>query len=101
MRRIIIEHARRRATQKRGGDLQRIEMSENFLGVELDERLVKLDEAIDALEAYDERKVEVVKLRFFAGLTNEQSAAALGIAPATAMRDWLFSRAWLQTRMTE
>jgi len=98
MRRIVIDHARRRSSQKRGGNLNRIELSECLLGVERDERLLKLDEAIDALEKYDPRKSEVVKLRFFAGLTNEESAAALGIAPATAMRDWLFARAWLQNK---
>jgi len=100
MRRIVIDHARQRATQKRGGDLQRIELSENFVGDQRDKRLVQLDEALIALEAYDDRKAAVVQIRFFAGLTNEETAAALGIAPATAMRDWLFARAWLKEKMS-
>lgn len=100
MRRIVVDHARKRATQKRGGELRQIELSENLPGEQRDERLVRLDEAIDALEAYDARKAKVVQLRFFAGLTNDEAAAALGIAPATAMRDWLFARAWLKEQMS-
>jgi RNA polymerase sigma factor (TIGR02999 family) len=101
MRRIVIDHARKRAAQKRGGDLKKIELSVNFPGEQRDERLVQLDEALNALETYDSRKAAVVHVRFFAGLTNEEAAAALGIAPATAMRDWLFARAWLKDKMSQ
>ena len=100
MRRIVIDRARKQSAQKRGGDFRQIELSANFPGEQRDERLVQLDEALDALEAYDARKAAVVQIRFFTGLTNEETAAALGIAPATAMRDWLFARAWLKDKMT-
>lgn len=99
MRRILIDRARKRATQKDGGDCRRIELTDNLISTPSDERLVELDDALDALAEYDVRKAEVVKLRFFAGLTNDETAAALGIATATAQRDWLFARAWLHRQM--
>ena len=100
MRRIVIDHARQRASQKRGGKQNRIELSENFPGDQRDERLVRLDEALTALEEYDSRKAAVVQIRFFTGLTNEETAAALGIGTATATRDWKFARAWLKDWMS-
>ena len=99
MRRILIDRARKRMAQKREGDRRRIELSVEIAGTDSDERLVQLDEALDALYEYEARKAEVVKLRYFAGLTNEETAAALGISTATAQRDWQFSRAWLHSRM--
>ena len=63
------------------------------------ERLLELDEALTKLEAEDPQKAQLVKLRFFAGLTNKQAALALGISPATADRYWAFARAWLKTEM--
>lgn len=100
MRRILIDRARRRMALKREGDRQRIELSVDVAFADSDERLVQLDEALNALHDYDERKAQVVKLRFFAGFTNEETAAALDISTATAQRDWQFSRAWLHSRMT-
>ncbi|MCA9196715.1 MAG: sigma-70 family RNA polymerase sigma factor [Planctomycetales bacterium] len=99
MRRILIDRARKRMAQKREGNRQRIELTADMAFDQSDERLVKLDEALDALHEYDGRKANVVKLRFFAGLTNEEVATALGISTATAQRDWQFSRAWLHSRM--
>ena len=99
MRRILIDRARKRMAQKREGNRQRIELTADMAFDRSDERLVKLDEALDALHEYDARKANVVKLRFFAGLTNEEVATALGISTATAQRDWQFSRAWLHSRM--
>ncbi|MCA9184280.1 MAG: sigma-70 family RNA polymerase sigma factor [Pirellulaceae bacterium] len=99
MRRILIDRARRRCTQKHGGDCQRIELSVDLMPDQKDERLVQLDEVLDQLREYDARKADVVNLRFFAGLTNEEAAAALGISPATAQRDWVFARAWLQSKL--
>lgn len=99
MRRILIDRARRRASQKQGGKYQRVELVDSLLSTQTDERWTQLDAAVDALQAYDERKAKVVKLRFFAGLSNEETAAALGISTATAQRDWVFARAWLNGQM--
>ena len=101
MRRILIERARRRRTAKHGGDRERIELDSQMMDVSRDEMLLKLDEALEGLQLYDPRKAEVVKLRFFAGLTNREAAAALGISEATADRDWVFSRAWLYKNISE
>ncbi|MCA9169776.1 MAG: sigma-70 family RNA polymerase sigma factor [Planctomycetales bacterium] len=100
MRRILIDRAREKAARKRGGDLQRVE----FDGIEhpaseRPEELLQLDAALDQLEKCDPQKAELVKLRFFAGLTNKQAAKSLGISPATADRQWAFARAWLKTEM--
>ena len=99
MRRIVIERARQRAAEKYGGQMNRIEFSSNLLGDQPDERLLQLNDVLDELEHYDARKAKVVKLRFFAGLTNEETAAAIGISTATAQRDWQFSRAWLRNEL--
>ncbi len=102
MRRILIDRARAKRAQKRGGDLERIE----FEGLEhpaarKPERLLELDEALQKLEQQDACKAELVKLRFFAGLTSKQAAKVLAISPATADRAWAFARAWLKTAMAE
>ena len=101
MRRILIDRARQRATTKRGGDRVRIELNSQMIDIVRDDKLVRLDEALDNLESYDARKAEVVKLRFFAGLTNRETAAALDISEATADRDWVFARAWLHAKMRD
>jgi len=99
MRHIVIDYARKRQAQKRGGNWNRIELSINLPEAQRDERLLQLDEALTELEAYDARKAAVVQMRYFAGLTNEETAAALDIAPATVVRDWTFARAWLKDKM--
>ncbi len=97
MRRILIDHARRRQALVRGGDRNRVSLTEvEQQAVAQDQRLLDLDEALSRLEADDLQKATLVKLRFFAGLTNEEAAAALGISTATAQRMWAFSRAWLR-----
>lgn len=102
MRRILIDRARARAAQKRGGDLRRIEFEEiNRPADKKPERLLELDEALKQLEQEDAQEAQLVKLRFFAGLTNKQAAQALGISPATADRAWSYARAWLKTHMSE
>lgn len=102
MRRILIDRARAKAAQKRGGDLQRIEFEEiNHPAAKKPERLLELDDALTQLEHEDAQKAQLVKLRFFAGLTNRQAAQALGISPATADRAWSYARAWLKTYMSE
>ena len=102
MRRILVESARRKKTAKAGGDLRRVDFEDVEPAVEgprVD--LLALDEALALLEAKDHRKAAVVKLRFFAGLTNAQAAEALGISPATAENDWAYARAWLRVAMRD
>jgi RNA polymerase sigma factor (TIGR02999 family) len=96
MRRVLVDHARARGYQKRGGDAVRVTLVEGLGGS--DERphdLVALDEALEALAAFDERKSRVVELRFFGGLTHEETAQELGISIATVLRDWKLAKAWL------
>ena len=96
MRRVLVDHARARGYQKRGGDAVRVTLVEGFGGS--DERthdLVALDDALEALAAFDERKSRVVELRFFGGLTHEETAQELGISVATVVRDWTLAKAWL------
>jgi RNA polymerase sigma factor (TIGR02999 family) len=98
MRRILVDRARHKQTAKAGGDLRRVEFDGHEQAVEKLDRdeLLELDEALRQLEAKDRRKAELVKLRFFAGLTAEQSAIALGISTSTAEKDWAYARSWLR-----
>jgi RNA polymerase sigma factor (TIGR02999 family) len=101
MRRILIDRARGKGRQKRGGGARRLELNElDLASPPPNEDLLALDEALTRLEAEDRVKAELVKLRFFAGLTDEQAAAALGISRATAARYWAFARAWLFHELT-
>jgi RNA polymerase sigma factor (TIGR02999 family) len=100
MRRILVERARHKKTLKAGGDLHRVELVDLALasaGPDLD--LLALNEALDKLEKKDERMAQVVKLRFFAGLTIDEAAQALGIAASTADSDWAYARSWLRLEM--
>lgn len=100
MRRILVERARHHKTLKAGGDRRRIEVNEvEVLADPSGDELLALHEALDKLEGKNRRKAEVVKLRFFAGLTNEQAAAALGISTSTADNDWAYARSWLRLEM--
>jgi len=100
MRRILIMNARRRNAEKRGRDLQRIELNPELLpAVEREERLLLLDDALAKLEQEQPDRAQIVKLRFFAGLTNAEAAAAIGISDTTADRYWAYARAWLQREM--
>jgi RNA polymerase sigma factor (TIGR02999 family) len=96
MRRILVENARRKGAVKHAGDRQRVSL-EGLRVVEESppESLLALDEALTRLTVEDPQKAELVKLRFFAGLSIEAAAEALGISPATAKRWWTFVRAWL------
>jgi RNA polymerase sigma factor (TIGR02999 family) len=98
MRRILIDSARRKLAQKRGGGLQRQPL-DPVPAPGPDEELLALDEALHKLAAIDPLKARLVELRYFAGLTGEQAAAALGISPTTADRHWAYARAWLQTEV--
>lgn len=96
MRRILVENARRKMSLKRGAGAERLDLSNIEVAIETDdERLLVVNEAIEKLAAHDPQAAELVKLRFFAGLTGEQAAEALGIAQRSATRLWAYARAWL------
>jgi RNA polymerase sigma factor (TIGR02999 family) len=102
MRRILVDNARRKHRLKRGGMLKRVDLDEaRPLALDRSEDLMALDEALDLLAAEDLQKAELVKLRFFAGLTLEEAARCLGISRATANRSWSYARAWLFDRLRE
>jgi RNA polymerase sigma factor (TIGR02999 family) len=99
MRRILIDNARRKHAVRHGGDLQRVSIDDSTAQiaapVENEDEMLAVHEALDRLTAHDSRKAELVKLRYFVGLTTEQAAEALGISEPTAKRDWAYARAWL------
>ena len=105
MRRILIERARRRQAQRHGGGLQRVDVDDPAIGIAApagtDDELLAVHEALDRLASHDARKAELVKLRYFAGLTLEQAAGVLGVAVPTAKRDWAYARAWLFKEINE
>ncbi len=102
MRRILVEQARHKQTVKAGGELRRISLSVIEPQASTpDVNLLELNEALDKLAAKDSRKAEIVKLRFFAGLSIEQSAAMLGISTSTADADWAYAKAWLRVEMSQ
>jgi len=97
MRRILIERARRKLAAKHGANAEHVDADdiETAAPTEKDDGLLAVHEALDALAAHDARKAELVKLRYFAGLTIEEAAEVLGISAPTAKRDWTYARAWL------
>jgi len=96
MRRILIEHARARGRVKRGGGLRRQPLSVIDLAAEADsDEILALDEAIGRLEEQDARAAKIVRLRFYAGLSVDETALALELSRRTVMREWAFARAWL------
>lgn len=101
MRRILVDQARSRHRLKRGGDRARVELHEGIEpgaeGPSTD--LIELDEVLNALEKYDQRKYQVVMLQYFAGLSVEETSAALGVSATTVRNDWTFARAWLMRQM--
>ena len=97
MRRILVDGARSRHAQKRGGEVPPLELDEALVvGEERGRDLTALDDALKALAAQDARKGQVVELRFFGGLSVEETAAVLKIAPETVKRDWKFAKSWLR-----
>lgn len=100
MRRILVDHARARQASKREGDRQRVELTEaDGHSPPLDVDLVALDEALQLLEQEHPRAAKVVELRYFGGLTEKETAEALGISVTTLKREWEFARAWLFKRL--
>ncbi len=101
MRRILVDLARARRYQKRGGGAVQLSLTDALLTSEKGQDLVALDDALDALAKVDERKSKVVELRFFGGLTVTEAAAVLMVSPETVMRDWKLSRAWLRRELKD
>ncbi len=101
MRRILVENARRKAGPKAGGNRERVDLAavEPTVADDKGLDLIALDEALTALEAKDQRKADVVRLRFFAGLSIDQTARMLGISAATANNDWSYAKSWLRVAM--
>ena len=96
MRRILIDRARHRVAEKHGGDAERVTLEDVAADEELSpEMLLSIDEALDRLEAMDRQMAQVVKLRYFAGLSVEETADSLEISPRTVNRQWTGARAWL------
>lgn len=102
MRRILIENARRKSGPKAGGGKHRVELIDvpaEVTGTDFD--LVALSESLDALQLIDSRSAELVKLRYFSGLTRLQAAEVLGISVATADNDWAYAKGWLKAELTK
>ena len=103
MRRILVDHARQRAAEKRGGpDVRKVPLEAAFnLPIDLQVDFVRVDEAITALAAVAPDKAHVVELRYFGGLSIQDTADVMDISPATVKRHWTFARAWLYRRLSE
>src|SRR3954452_19323785 len=99
MRRGLVDSARRKELPKHGGGRRRVDLDQAHRILESSDDLLLLDDALGRLSAEDETAVEIVKLRLFAGLSVEEAADALGLARATAYRDWTFARAWLRCEL--
>jgi RNA polymerase sigma-70 factor, ECF subfamily len=101
MRRVLVDHARSRRYLKRGGGARPVSLEESRIASpDRDSAIVALDEALQALARHDARKAQIVELRFFAGLSVEETAAALDVSTKTVLRDWSLSKAWLQREMS-
>jgi RNA polymerase sigma factor (TIGR02999 family) len=100
MRRILVDNAKRRKAAKRGGQLERVELDADRIAASgriVD--LIAMDDALNALGVCDARKAQLVKLRYFAGLTIREAAEVLGISESTADADWAYAKAWLRVRL--
>jgi len=102
MRRILVDYARSRGYAKRGGNAQRVSLNEEMLITrQRSADVISVDEALTALATIDERKSRVVELKFFGGLSIEETAEVLGVSPGTVMRDWTLAKAWLRRAMSK
>ena len=100
MRRLIVDHARKQSALKRGGD-QLVQLDDNIdAALEQPAEIVRLHEALEELEKFDARQARIVELRYFGGLSIEETAEVLGISPATVKREWAVSRAWLHSELS-
>jgi RNA polymerase sigma-70 factor, ECF subfamily len=102
MRRILVDHARAHKAGKRGSDFQKLSLDENIdKAVERSEELIALDEALTELSQVDELKARIVELRYFGGLSVDETAEVLGVTPVTINRHWRMAKAWLFGKMQE
>ena len=102
MRQILVEHARARGAQKRWAGMNRVTLSDTVVGAAPEEvMLPALDEALSRLEQVDREQALIVELRYFVGLSNEETADTIGLSPATVKRRWSMARAWLYRELTE
>ncbi len=100
LRRVLVDHARRGRSEKRGGGQIKFSLDEmDGPVVDRDERVLEIDQALARLESLDERAAKVVELRYFGGLSEKEAAEALGISVATLKRDWEFARTWLASQL--
>jgi RNA polymerase sigma factor (TIGR02999 family) len=100
MRRILVDYARRYRAQRRGGELRRVTLEENATAAERGETLLALDEALERLAVHNQRLSSVVECRYFGGLTEEETAEALGVTARTVQRDWAKARGWLYLELS-
>ena len=97
MRRVLVEHARKRGATKRGGSVTRITLDEARTPAEAEDLdILALHEALEQLEKIDPRQCRIVKLRYFGGLDTEETAEVLGLSPSTVKRDWRVAKIWLR-----
>jgi len=100
MRRILVDHARARRAEKRGGIAAKVSFDEALVVTdEPQQDLLSLNDALEQLAKFDERKSQVVEMKFFGGLTAEETASVLKVSPDTVMRDWRLAKAWLRSEM--
>jgi RNA polymerase sigma factor (TIGR02999 family) len=100
MRRILVDYARSRSTAKRGGGAAQISLDESLIvSDERNAEIVNVHEALERLAEFDARKSQIVELRFFGGLSIEETAEVLGVSPGTVMRDWTLAKAWLHREL--
>jgi RNA polymerase sigma factor (TIGR02999 family) len=101
MRRILVDHARKRNYAKRGGDRHKVALDEELaISPDRDADLIELDTALSKLALIDERKGKIVELRFFGGMSVEETAEALSVSPITIKRDWKMAKAWLYDELS-
>ena len=102
MRRILVDHARRRRAEKRGGDWERVTLAEHEIAAESAREIdvLSLHESLERLATFDPQQERIVELRYFGGLTIEETAEVIGVSPATVVRDWTIAKAWLRSDLT-
>jgi RNA polymerase sigma factor (TIGR02999 family) len=102
MRRILVDHARRRRAEKRGGDWERVTLAEYEVaaGGPPDVDVLSLHESLERLVAFDPQQARIVELRYFGGLTIEETAEVVGVSPATVVREWTIAKAWLRADLS-
>ena len=102
MRRILVDHARKRRTEKRGGDVERVTLvgDEVAAGEQQNIDVLALHESLERLAAFDPQQERIVELRYFGGLTIEEAAEVVGVSPATVVREWTIAKAWLRANLT-